>query len=41
VRRRTTRVFLFRLNVLTNVPLVPVPLQAQATACRNQVLTTQ
>jgi hypothetical protein len=41
VKRRTSRAFIFRLNVLPNVPLVPAALQAQATSCRNQVLSTQ
>lgn len=41
VKRGTARAFLFRLNVLPNVPLVPAALQAQATSCRNQVLSTQ
>lgn len=37
-RRGGTRFFIYRLNVLPNIPKLPSSLQPQATQCRDQVL---
>lgn len=39
-KRETTRTFLYRLNVLPNIPQLPQALQPPATVCRDQILAT-